>query len=304
MPLALLRLVHIVEEEPLPEATSMGAFVVGQFLELFPGQAEGCRESLQDLQDVRQLSGEVIRRGLLCFAGLLGQLGQQRGPVAVLVQGMGDRAASVRFNNRRDPVPDQLAVLDSHSCRIRQVLGYSVSCDGGEEDTQLGWVEPVIDVFLPPQPRAFRQPQVGGAGGGENPVRPARPSRCLPHRLDPDIGRRISEPVHPPAQVTQPGQARGLGVVAGRVGSDQVVQAVVRMPRPRQEVINVPPCSQPPGTVEAFLVLSLRKGAAYPGQADPFGAVRVLPEPAIGVLTSAGARQGSAAPTLDRTRLP
>lgn len=70
----------------------MGAFVVGQFLELFPGQAEGCREGLQDLQDVRQLSGEVIHRGLLCFVGLFGQLGQQRGTVAVLVQGMGDRA--------------------------------------------------------------------------------------------------------------------------------------------------------------------------------------------------------------------
>lgn len=70
----------------------MGAFVVGQFLELFPGQAEGFREGLQDLQDVRQLSGEVIHRGLLCFVGLFGQLGQQRGTVAVLVQGMGDRA--------------------------------------------------------------------------------------------------------------------------------------------------------------------------------------------------------------------
>jgi hypothetical protein len=57
MPLALLRLVYIVEEEPSPEATSMGTFVVGQFPELFPGQAEGCREGMKDLQDVRQLSG-------------------------------------------------------------------------------------------------------------------------------------------------------------------------------------------------------------------------------------------------------
>ena len=119
----LLRLVYVVEEEPLPEAASMGAFVVGQFLELFPGQAEGCREGLKDLQDVRQLSGEVIRRGLLCFAGLFGKLGQQRGAVAVLVQGMGHRAASVRFNDRRDPVPDQLAVIDSHSWRIREAPG-------------------------------------------------------------------------------------------------------------------------------------------------------------------------------------
>jgi hypothetical protein len=38
MPLALLRVVYIVEEEPLQEAASMGAFAVGQFLELFPAQ--------------------------------------------------------------------------------------------------------------------------------------------------------------------------------------------------------------------------------------------------------------------------
>ena len=53
----LLRLVYVVEEEPLPETASMGAFVSGQFLELVPGQAEGCREGMKDLQDVRQLSG-------------------------------------------------------------------------------------------------------------------------------------------------------------------------------------------------------------------------------------------------------
>jgi hypothetical protein len=82
----LLRLVYIVEEEPLPQATSTGAFVIGQLLELFPGQAEGRREGLKDLQDVRQLSGEVIRRGLLCLMGLFGKLDQQRGTVAVLVQ--------------------------------------------------------------------------------------------------------------------------------------------------------------------------------------------------------------------------
>jgi len=50
-------LVYVIEEEPLPEATSMGALVVGQFLELFPGQAEGCREGLQDLQDVASSGG-------------------------------------------------------------------------------------------------------------------------------------------------------------------------------------------------------------------------------------------------------
>jgi hypothetical protein len=68
----------MVENEPLLEATSMDAFVVGQLLELFPSQAEGCREGLKDLQDVRQLSGEVIGRGLLCFVDRFGNLGQQR----------------------------------------------------------------------------------------------------------------------------------------------------------------------------------------------------------------------------------
>jgi hypothetical protein len=41
MPRALLRLVYIVEMEPLLEAASMGSFVVGQFLELFRGQSGG-----------------------------------------------------------------------------------------------------------------------------------------------------------------------------------------------------------------------------------------------------------------------
>jgi hypothetical protein len=52
-------------------------------------------------------------------------------------------------------------------------------------------------------------------------------------------------------------QARGFGIVASRVAGNEVVDGVVGVARPRQEVINGAPPVEAPGAVEAVLALGV-----------------------------------------------
>jgi hypothetical protein len=87
------------------------------------------------------------------------------------------------------------------------------------------------------------------------------------------------EPGEPVPEVVQACQAGGFGAVAGRVGGNEVVDGVVGVARPGQEVINGAPPAEAPGAVEAVLALSIGQRVADALQADPLGAEQELIEP-------------------------
>jgi hypothetical protein len=74
-------------------------------------------------------------------------------------------------------------------------------------------------------------------------------------------------------------QARGFSTVACRVGGNKVVDGVVGVARPRQEMINGAPSAKTPRAVEAILALRLGQGPTDALEADPLGAEQELIQP-------------------------
>jgi hypothetical protein len=67
---------------------------------------------LDHLHDVGEFVREILGGGFLCFAGLLGELGQQCFLVARIVQDPCDRVLALCLDDFGDPVTDQLVVAD------------------------------------------------------------------------------------------------------------------------------------------------------------------------------------------------
>jgi hypothetical protein len=82
---------------------------------LRPGHAHGSCQSTDHLQDVGELAGKVFSGSFLCLAGLFSELGQERHPVARIIQDSRDRVMSVRLDDLGEPVTDQLVVADWHA---------------------------------------------------------------------------------------------------------------------------------------------------------------------------------------------
>ena len=67
---------------------------------------------------VGQLAGKVGGGGAACLLGFFDELGQQRLPVARLIEDAGDRAAAFGLDDLRNPVTYQLAVDNRHASNL------------------------------------------------------------------------------------------------------------------------------------------------------------------------------------------
>lgn len=162
----------------------------------------------------------------------------------------------------------------SSSGRVSTWLCASVRADSGdlrEYGAYLHGIKRVVDGVLPPEPGSLGQPQIRRPRRGQYPVRATGPAGQQLDLLDPLVRRCAGEPLDPPSQVRDGGEAGGFGVVASGMGGDQVVQAVVGMAGPGEEVVDVPLPREPVGAVEALQFLCLGEWSPDPVEADPPG---------------------------------
>lgn len=128
---------HCFEKDPSSEAAAAAELVVGKCKELRPGHACRHGQGAEHFQHVGQLTGKAVGGGMARLLGLFDELGQQRFPVARLVQDAGNRAAPFGLDDLGNPVTHQLAAGNGHASnlaqrrnQVREFLRH-VECPGG-----------------------------------------------------------------------------------------------------------------------------------------------------------------------------
>jgi hypothetical protein len=118
-----------------------------------------------------------------------------------------------------------------------------------------------------------------GRWKGKDPIRSSWPAGNVS-----DVFQHIAaspglEAASPAAQVPGSGQARGFCVVAGGIRGHEIINAVIGMPGPGQDVIGLPASLHRHTAVEVLTILGVAEQPAYTLEADPPGTVRYSPPP-------------------------
>ena len=137
------KLLHVFEEDPVVEAASLSALASRLRHDVLPAHAMGHSEGLEYFQDISQFRGQLPVRRRLRLMRLLQQLGPQGRLVPGVVKDPDDGLASVRGDDRRDPIPNELVVggpAPPYSTPYSMPV-YSLTCPSDSRSTsQLGTV--------------------------------------------------------------------------------------------------------------------------------------------------------------------
>jgi hypothetical protein len=136
-------LVDVFEEGPVAETTAFGTLAARLRHDVLPAHAMGRSEGPEYFQDISQFRCQFPVRRRLRLMRLLEQLGPQGRLVPGVVKDPDDGLASVRGDDRRDPIPNELVVggpAPPYSTPYSMPV-YSLTCPSDSRSTsQLGTV--------------------------------------------------------------------------------------------------------------------------------------------------------------------
>jgi hypothetical protein len=107
-------LVDVLEEDPLVEPAALGPLAIRFELDVLPADGVHPGQGPEYFQHVGQLRGQLLVRRRLRLVRFFHQLGSQRVPVAGQVEDAGTGLAPGGRDNVRDPVTDELVVVEAH----------------------------------------------------------------------------------------------------------------------------------------------------------------------------------------------
>ena len=120
---------------------------------------------------------------------------------------------------------------------------------------------------------------VNGLGGRKDPIRSSWPAGNVSGVFQHIAASPGLEAASLVAQVPESSQARGLCVAAGGMHGHEIINGVIGMPGPRQEVTGLPASLHWHAAPEALTILGVAGRPAYALEADPPGTVRYSPSP-------------------------
>ena len=111
----------VLKKDPVVKTAPLAAFTGRQCNEFPLRHRKRAQQSLQYLPYICQLIGKLVSRCTLGFPSFLDELAQQCRPIVLAVENMSDRMMSIRLDNLRYAVADELVVRNPHAGTVRPV---------------------------------------------------------------------------------------------------------------------------------------------------------------------------------------